>query len=111
MANDRLLRKIARQADAPAQAAPPEDTGAPKASAPRNHLPAHGHRKVTMNFRGEVWLGVEELVEEAGVPTVCIVEALIERYLASPAFRRRINAEALEVARARRVLARKGRQP
>jgi hypothetical protein len=68
-----------------------------------------------MNLRDEIWTGdaaspgLQARAEEAGVPAVCIVEALLERYLANPQFRRRIDHEALGVSRARKVVARRSR--
>lgn len=110
MANDRVLRKIGRQ-EVPAEPEP----GPEPVAGPRGHLPAAGHVKVTMNLRDEVWHGHEGTpglrarAEDAGVPAVCIVEALVERYLSNPQFRRRIDHEALGVARDRKVTARRGR--
>ena len=115
MANERVLRKIARQ-DAPPAGPDPAVPEPADTTAPRGHLPAAGHSKRTLNFRDSLWLGegggpgLQQLAEDAGVPAVCILEALVQRYLTQPQHRRRINAEALEVARDRKVTARRARR-
>lgn len=103
---DDVLRKLQRQ-ESPET---PPEREEPPAETSKGHPPAAGTSKVTMNLRDAIWKGSEdapglvERAEDAGVPPVAIVEALLERYLTDEKVRERTNNDALRVVRARRQL-------
>lgn len=114
---DDVLRKLQRQGEAvPAAPTVSSSQAEEEEEEARGHQPAPGTRKVTVNLRVAVWgpdvwdgaegaMGLRQRAEEAGVPPVAVIEALVLRYLADDKLRDRVNVEASRVVRDRRQLA------
>lgn len=103
-----ILAKLQRQTTAPE----PAPTGRRRPGPRRGNYPATGFTRVTVDFRNGLWNGTADGVEglraaadAVGVPVVCLIEALAERYFSDVKLRAKIDSDAAKLQRVRRRLA------